>query len=147
QLLDWGFLKRIVLIGLLTASVTFTVFAYELYNDSDVVQARNAAFSALVIAELLRSFGARSEVRTVFQVGVFSNMRLFAIVTVSLALQVLIHHSPLLERLSGPEPLSLGQCAAWLMLGSFPLLVIELGKVLRQSQTTRLPTNTGRVLP
>src|SRR5262245_53248194 len=53
QLLDWPFLKRIALIGFLTARVPLTVFAYELHNDSDVVQARNAAFSALVIAELL----------------------------------------------------------------------------------------------
>ena len=137
QLLDWPFLKRIALIG----------FAYELHNDSDVVQARNAAFSALVIAELLRSFGARSEARTVFQVGLFSNIRLLAIVAMSLALQVLIHHSPILERLFGTESLSLGQCAAWLVLGSIPLLVIELEKILRQSQATRLQTSTGRVLP
>jgi Ca2+-transporting ATPase len=147
QLLDWTFLKRIAFIGFLTASVALTVFAYELYNDSDVAQARNAAFSALVIAELLRSFGARSETHTIFQVGLFSNVRLFAIVILSLSLQVLIHHLPILERLFGTEPLSLGQCAAWIVLGSLPLLAIELEKILRQSQTTRLQTSTGPVLP
>src|SRR5499426_969300 len=86
QLLDQAFLKHIALIGFLTAGVTLIVFAYEFYANNDVTQARNAAFSALVIAELLRSFGARSEVRTVFQVGLFSNIRLFAIVIISLAL-------------------------------------------------------------
>lgn len=146
QLLDWVFLKRIALIGFLTAGVTLTVFAYEFYADSDVTQARNAAFSALVIAELLRSFGARSEVHTVFQVGLFSNIRLLAIVIISLALQLLIHHWPVLERLFGTEPLSLAQCAAWIVLGIIPLLVIELGKVLRQSQTARLQPSTGRAL-
>jgi Ca2+-transporting ATPase len=147
QLLDWVFLKRIALIGFLTAGVTLTVFAYEFYADSDVTQARNAAFSALVIAELLRSFGARSEVRTVFQVGLFSNIRLFAIVIISLALQVLIHYWPVLERLFGTEPLSLAQCAAWVALGSIPLLVIELEKILRQAQMARLQPGTGRALP
>lgn len=147
QLLDWAFLRRITLIGFLTASVALTVFAYELYADSSLAQARNAAFSALVIAELLRSFGARSEVHTVFQMGLFSNVRLFAIVAISLALQLLIHHLPVLERLFGTEPLSLAQCAAWMVLGIIPLLVIELGKVLRQSQTTRLQPSTGRALP
>jgi Ca2+-transporting ATPase len=147
QLLDWTFLKRIALIGFLTASVALTVFAYEFCADSDVTQARNAAFSALVIAELLRSFGARSEVRTVFQVGLFSNIRLFAIVIISLALQLLIHHWPVLERLFGTEPLSLTQCAVWVALGSIPLLMIELEKILRQAQMARLQTGTGRALP
>src|SRR5262249_45427688 len=102
-------------------------------------------FSALVIAELLRSFGARSEDYTVFQVGLFSNMRLFAIVITSLTLQLLIHYVPVLQRLFGAEPVSLGQGTAWLMLGSLPLLVIELGKILRRSQTTRLQASSGRV--
>jgi P-type Ca2+ transporter type 2C len=147
QLLDWTFLKRIALIGFLTASVALTVFAYELYNDSDVVQARNAAFSALVMAEMLRSFGARSETHTIFRLGLLSNVRLFAVVIISLALQLLIHHLPILERLFGTEPLSLGQCVAWVVLGSIPLLAIELEKILRHSQTTRPQTSTGRVLP
>ena len=133
-MLDWVFLKRIALIGFLTAGVTLIVFAYEFYANNDVTQARNAAFSALVIAELLRSFGARSEVRTVFQVGLFSNIRLFAIVIISLALQLLIHYWPVLERLFGTEPLSLAQCATWVTLGAVPLSVIEFGKILRQSR-------------
>jgi len=146
ELLDWAFLKRIMLIGFLTASVALAVFAYELYTDNDVAQARSAAFSALVIAELLRSFGARSEDYTVFQVGLFSNVRLFAIVIISLTLQFLIHYVPVLQRLFGTEPISLVQGAAWLLLGSLPLLVIELEKILRRSQTTRRQTSTGRIL-
>jgi Ca2+-transporting ATPase len=128
QLLDWAFLRRIALIGFLTASVALTVFAYELYTGGGVGSARNAAFSALVIAELLRSFGARSEVHTIFQVGLFSNMRLFAIVTISLALQLLIHYLPALQRLFGTEPISPAQGAVWVALGAIPLLVIELKK-------------------
>ena len=34
-------------------------FGWELRIDGNVVEARNAAFSVLVLAELLRSFGAR----------------------------------------------------------------------------------------
>jgi Ca2+-transporting ATPase len=146
ELLDWAFLKRIALIGFLTASVALAAFAYELYTDGNIAQARSAAFSALVIAELLRSFGARSEDYTVLQVGPFSNMRLFAIVSISLTLQLLIHNVLILQRLFGTEPISLVQGAVWLMLGAIPLLVIELEKVLRRSQTTRLQTSTGRVL-
>jgi Ca2+-transporting ATPase len=134
QLIDRVFLRRIALIGCLTAGVALSAFAYELYADNSIDDARNAAFSALVIAELLRSFGARSETRTIFQIGLFSNMRLFAIVAISFALQLWIHHSPILERLFGTEPISFLQCVAWFALGAVPLLILEVSKVIRQSQ-------------
>ncbi|HSF31312.1 MAG TPA: cation-translocating P-type ATPase C-terminal domain-containing protein, partial [Candidatus Tectomicrobia bacterium] len=117
----------------LTAAVALSAFAYEWYTDGNLDQARDAAFSALVIAELLRAFGARSDVRTIWQVGVFSNMRLFMIVTASFALQLAIHHLPTLQTLFRTEPISLGQCAAWIALGSVPLIALELRKVLFRS--------------
>jgi len=132
QLIDRAFLQRIVLIGCMTAGVALSVFAYEFYADNSVEDARNAAFSALVIAELLRSFGARSEVHTVWQIGLFSNMRLFGIVVASFALQLLIHHLPVLETLFGTEPISLTQCVVWVVLGAVPLSVLEFSKMLRQ---------------
>lgn len=124
-----------------------TGFAYELYADGGVAQARNAAFSALVIAELLRSFGARSNEKKVWQIGLFSNMRLFGIVAVSFVLQLLIHHLSMLETLFGTKPVSVAQCMAWVGLGAIPLLVLELGKVLRQPPSNRLQTSTGYSTP
>jgi Ca2+-transporting ATPase len=146
QLIDRAFLQRIALTGVLTAGVALSAFAYELYVDGSLAQARNAAFSALVIAELLRSFGARSETRTIVQVGLFSNMRLFAIVMISFALQLWIHHSPVLETLFGTEPISVAQCVAWVALGSVPLLTLEVSKFLRQSRLALLHPTKGRSL-
>jgi Ca2+-transporting ATPase len=143
QLIDRAFLGRIVLIGLLTASVALFAFAYEIYAGSGVEQARNAAFTALVIAELLRSFGARSEVRTVAQVGLFSNMRLCVIVAVSFALQLLIYHWPVLQVLFGAEPISLRQYVGWFVLGSIPLIVLEVHKVIRHAKPAQLHTSEG----
>ncbi|HEX2518725.1 MAG TPA: cation-translocating P-type ATPase, partial [Castellaniella sp.] len=139
ELVDWSFLQRIALTGCLTAAVALSAFAYEWYIDGSLEQARNAAFSALVIAELLRAFGARSEVQTVWQVGLFSNMRLFAIVVASFALQLAIHHLPTLQTLFRTEPISVGQCAAWIALGAVPLIALELNKILRRSRMVGKP--------
>jgi Ca2+-transporting ATPase len=133
-LFNWNFLKLTLLTGLLTAGVTLGVFAYELYIDNSLEQARDAAFTALVIAELLRSFGARSEQRTIWQIGLFSNLRLFLIVAVSFALQLAIHHVPMLQKLFQIEPVSLDQCVVWIGVGSIPLIVLELRKVIRRPQ-------------
>ena len=87
-------------------------------SHGELATARNAAFSTLVFAELLRSFGARSETKLVHEVGLFSNLRLFAVVAVSFGLQLWIHHAPALERLFGIQPISLRQCLAWIAIGS-----------------------------
>lgn len=126
------FLTLTLFTGLLTASVTLGVFAYELYIDNSLEQARDAAFTALVIAELLRAFGARSERRTIWQIGLFSNLRLFLVVAVSFALQLAIHHVPMLQTLFQIEPVSLNQCVGWIGVGFIPLIVLELRKVIRR---------------
>jgi Ca2+-transporting ATPase len=132
HMVDRDFLQRIVLIGCLTAGVALSAFAYEWYVDGSLTEARNATFSVLVIAELLRAFGARSNVKTIWQVGLFSNLRLVVIVVASFALQLAIHHIPALHTLFGTAPLSLRQCVAWLALGAIPLMVLELWKVLHR---------------
>jgi Ca2+-transporting ATPase len=137
-LFNWNFLKLTLLTGLLTAGVTLGVFAYELYIDNSLEQARDAAFTALVIAELLRAFGARSEQRTIWQIGLFSNLRLFLIVAVSFALQLAIHHVSMLQKLFQIEPVTLNQCVVWIGVGSIPLIILELRKVIRRPQTKKV---------
>jgi Ca2+-transporting ATPase len=144
QLMDRAFLTRTVLIGVLTAGVALTAFAYEWSSDGNVADARNAAFAALVIAELLRSFGARSEIRTVARLGFFSNIRLFVIVIMSFALQLLIYHWPALAMFFGTKPVSLAHWVAWVVLGAVPLMTLEVIKVLRQARRTlRSPRRNG----
>ena len=82
-----------------------------------------------MIAELLRAFGVRSDTHTVWQMGLLSNVQLFVIVMASFALQLAIPHLSALPALFGTTPISLGQCVAWVGLGSLPLLVLELRKV------------------
>jgi len=137
ELLNRNLLKQTLFAGLLTASVTLGVFAYEFHIvGNSLEQARDAAFTALVIAELLRAFGARSEHRTIWQMGMFSNMRLFLIVAVSFALQLAIHHVPMFQTLFQIEPVSLHQCVAWIGVGFIPLIVLELRKVIRYRAVT-----------
>lgn len=141
QLMDRDFLRLTALTGVLTAGVTLAAFAYEFYIDGSLEQARDAAFTVLVIAELMRSFGARSSTLTVWQVGLFSNIRLFLIVLASFGLQIAIHHVESLQTVFGIEPLTLTQCVTWVGLGVVPLLVLETAKILSRTAplTVRQP--------
>src|SRR4029453_12998259 len=94
QLLDRSLLVRIAWTGMITAGVALAAFAYEFYGNDNLAQARNAAFSTLVIDELLRAFSARSTEQTIWQIGLLSNLRLFGIVTVSLLFQLVAQNLP-----------------------------------------------------
>ncbi len=131
-LINRDLIKLTLFTGLLTASITLGVFAYELYiAGSSLEQARDAAFTTLVIAGLLRAFGARSEQRAIWEISMFSNIRLFLVVAVCFGLQLAIHHVPMFQTLFGVEPITLSQCVGWFAVGFIPLIVLELRKVIR----------------
>jgi len=131
QLLDSEFVRLTLLTGFLTATAALSAFAYEFYlADDGLKHARDAMFTTLVIAELMRAFGARSNGRTIFEVGLLSNLWLFLIIALSFSLQVTIHHVPALRSLFSIEPLSLEHCVVWMGLGFMPLMVLEIRKIL-----------------
>ncbi len=129
-LADRALLRPILVTALLTAAVTLGTFVFELRSGAGIATARNAAFSVLVFAELLRAFGARSETRPVWRLGLFSNLRLLAVVATSFVLQLVIHHYAPMEALFQTEPISAAQCAAWIALGAVPAAAQELQKLV-----------------
>ncbi|HKD67936.1 MAG TPA: cation-translocating P-type ATPase [Candidatus Binataceae bacterium] len=135
EIINRAFFGRLAFTGCLTAGAALAAFAWEFYGHGDVATARNAAFSALVIAELLRSFGARSNVRTVWEIGLFSNWRLFLIVAGSFALQLAIYFFAPLEIFFNTKPVSPSMLARWIMLGMIPLAVLEIAKIISRQRS------------
>ncbi|MGO9061308.1 MAG: cation-translocating P-type ATPase [Candidatus Binataceae bacterium] len=136
EIIDRAFFARLALTGALTAGAALAAFAWEFYTHGDVAAARNGAFSTLVVAELLRSFGARSNVRTVWEVGLFSNLRLVLVVAASFVLQFAIYRFALLEMLFATGPVSIARFAAWFALGMIPLAVLEAIKIISRPRGT-----------
>jgi Ca2+-transporting ATPase len=123
---------RVALVGLLQATVTLTVFAWAL-QERDLTEARNLAFSTLVFAELLRAFSARSATQPFWEIGLFTNVRLFGIVAVSMLVQIGIHHIPATQQLFQIGSLGLMDCAMSVAIGFIPVTVQELFKLLRRA--------------
>jgi Ca2+-transporting ATPase len=63
----------------LTAGVAFAVY-FTCAEDGTPETARTYAFAVLVFAELLRSFGARSETKPVWRISLFTNLNLLIVV-------------------------------------------------------------------
>lgn len=88
----------------------------------------------LVFAELLRSFGARSETKSVWRIPLATNLNLVIVVAISFALQVLSQHNAMLGSFLKSSSMPFLDCLALLALGTLPLLVLEIVKRLRHPQ-------------
>jgi Ca2+-transporting ATPase len=131
RITDSRFLRTMCLTGFLTASVAFAVYLYVL-NQGNLEAARTYAFAVLVFAELLRSFGGRSETKPIWRISFFTNINLAIVVSVSFGLQVWTQHNTVLGRFLKTSYMPLTDCLGLLALGTIPLLVLEMVKQARK---------------
>jgi Ca2+-transporting ATPase len=129
QMANAEFLRTMFLTGALTALVAFAVYFYALKSET-IELARTHAFAALVFAELLRSFGARSETRPIWRMNLFSNVNLLAVVAISFALQIWTQHSLVLMKFLKTAHVPLRDGLLLLALGAIPLFALEFRKLL-----------------
>ncbi len=132
KITDRGFLRRMFLTGILTGGVSFAAFVYTLRTDS-VEVARAAAFTVLVFAELLRSFGVRSETKPIWRIAFFSNRNLVLVVAISIALQLWSQQIGILGALLKTPPIPWRDGLVLFALGAIPLLVLEAVKAFRST--------------
>lgn len=128
---DRSFFRTMLYTGLLTASVSLAVYLYALrYESLDI--ARTHAFAALVYAEILRSFGCRSETKTIWSIGLLSNLKLVAVAVAAILFQPWTHHNGLLGTFLKTTTMSWSECLVLLAIGAIPLVVLETLKIARQ---------------
>lgn len=132
RLADRGFVATMAITGVLTSAVSFGAYLYALPRE-DLAMARAHAFGVLVIAELLRSFGCRSETKTIWELGFRSNTKLAVVVVISLLIQWWSHRSGFLESFLKTPEMPWGHSFVLFVFGAIPLLVMEGVKVIRRS--------------
>jgi P-type Ca2+ transporter type 2C len=134
RVIDQQMQLGVVFVGLVMALVTLATIDLELpgglvEGSANLVEARTAAFTVLVLAQLFNTFNSRSERVSAFR-GLFTNRWLWAAIALSLLLQVLVVHLPLLNRAFGTTPLSVGDWARCFAMASLVLWADELKKLL-----------------
>ena len=135
RIADGGFLQTMFLTGILTAGVSFGVYLYGLKSETPEL-ARTHAFAALVFAELLRSFGARSETKPLWRIPLLTNVNLLLVVLVSFALQIGSHHIRPLAIVLKTSLVPLSDCLMLLGLSLIPVVGIEAMKRLRRKRAS-----------
>ena len=120
--------RSIVEIGLLMSVLVLVGFQF-LGGSGE--HAQTVAFSTLVFVQLAHTFNARSEKKSIFNIGIFSNKYLVGAVLLSVGLQISVVYTPGLQPLFGTVPLNMEEWVVILVLSSVVLLVGELKKKVR----------------
>ena len=136
RITDRSFLGTMFLTGFLTAGVSFAVYLYGLKTETEEL-ARTHAFAVLVFAELLRSFGCRSETKPVWRIPLLSNLNLLLIVGLSFGLQFWGHHKETLGRFLKTSVMDISDCLMLLVVSVIPLAVLEAVKYVRNLRKDR----------
>jgi Ca2+-transporting ATPase len=133
RITDRHFLQTMFLTGFLTAGVAFVVYYYVLQTKS-TEEARTSSFTVLVFAELLRSFGTRSETKPIWRIPLFTNLNLVIVVALSFGLQLLSQHNVMLGRFLKTTFMPWSDGLLLLAIAAIPMLVLEAVKVMRRAR-------------
>ncbi|MDO5100688.1 MAG: cation-translocating P-type ATPase [Eubacteriales bacterium] len=101
------------------------------HNDIEGLQhARTMAFVVLSVSQLFHAFNLRSEDKSIFKVGIFSNKWLVGSLFAGLLVQICVIYVPFLANAFKVIPLNLTDWAIVLGMAVIPLVVNEIAKLL-----------------
>ena len=139
--IDGRMWAQVVGIGLVMAVAT--LLTLDMYlpgglieGSHDLRNARTAAFTVLVFAQLFNSFNARSDTTSAFR-HAFANKWLWASVGLAVVLQVCVVHVGFLNLAFGTAPLAPAQWLACIGMASTVLWFSELWKLLDRAVARR----------
>lgn len=130
------FYKEMFFIGFITAIMALALYGY-LLKTSDELTARTYAFSFLVFAELFRSFACRSDEKTFFQMGAFSNIFHLIAVAIPLVFQIWLHHNDTFQSVFKVKHLEWRDCLVMIVVTLIPVTFLEIRKLIKQQRKLR----------
>lgn len=133
-----GFAASMLFYGVLVGAITLAAFWLGEYVLSDPTvadgTANTMAFTTLVLGELTRAFAVRSETRSIFEIGIFSNSAMNKAFVVSLAMQLAVLLIAPLQTIFKIQPLTLVEWCVVIGLSLIPLIVSEITKAISRQK-------------
>jgi Ca2+-transporting ATPase len=128
-ILHGGVLGYIVGFGALLAVVSLAV-GFSLWKDSPDGPWRTVLFSTLIFSQLALALEVRSEKRSLFSIGLFSNRAMVGAVTLGIALQLALIYVPFLQRVFDTVALSATDLAIAFGAGLAVIVAVEIQKLI-----------------
>ncbi|WP_246659349.1 HAD-IC family P-type ATPase [Rhizobium sp. FY34] len=123
-------IRRVLEATLVMGLGGFAFYAYLLTHGYSEVEARNLLLLLLVFFENFQTFACRSERRSVFSMGLFSNPLLLSVVVAAQVLHLSAAYIPWLRDTLEVQPVTLAQWFTVMLIGSSVLIVLEVDKFI-----------------
>lgn len=104
-----GLKNKIIIRGILIGLCTLLTFRIGEFYGMDLNTCRTLALCTLILSQLIHVFECRSEKHSIFQINLFSNIYLFAAVSVSITMLLGVIYLPFLQTVFHTVALNLGQ--------------------------------------
>ncbi len=114
---------RVLLVGFLLLFGSFALFKMVLQQGGSLEVARTVSVNVFVFGEMFYLFNCRSLTRSMFAIGLFSNLWLIGGVLTMALLQVLYVYAPFMNKMFQSAPLGLKEWA-WILAFSFMIYTI-----------------------
>lgn len=119
--------------GLFIAFCSLVAFTYVLFVEKEGVgRARTAAFIVLAVAQLFQALNSRHQMKSIFELGFFTNLKLIYALLISLVLQLSVVYLPFMQKIFKTENLTLFDWVLVIVLSSLPFWTMELVKMLNK---------------
>lgn len=123
-----GLIARILYQGAMVGLLALTAFI--IGERVDVTTGRTMAFAVLALSQLSHVFNVRSNTKSAFEVGLFTNTRLLGAVVFSALLQIAVITIPVLSNIFKVKALGGQQWLIVVVLSLAPLLIVEVEKLI-----------------
>jgi Ca2+-transporting ATPase len=103
-------------------------------SPEDLPRARALAFAVLSISPMYHALNCRSQTRSIFQLGLFTNRAIWGAIAIGVALQAMALYIPALTPIFKTVPLSAADVVLVFALAALPLVIGELIKVFLRAR-------------
>jgi len=118
---------RMLIVGVTMMIGTLAVF--KLYNpETNLIYAQTMAFSTLMMYQMFNVLNCRSEFTSLFKVGVFSNMKLWGAILLSIIMQIIVVQISFFNDKFHTIPLTLMDWFYVVLVSSTVLIIVEIYK-------------------
>ncbi|HEY5369978.1 MAG TPA: cation-translocating P-type ATPase [Hanamia sp.] len=122
---------RIVWVGMLMAGIALSMQAWALKNG---LHWQTIVFNVVCMSQMGNVLAIRSEMQSLFSIGIFSNKPLIAAVLMTFLLQFMITFIPFLQSIFKTQPLSLNEFILVGIASSLVFFAVEIDKAISRSK-------------
>lgn len=119
--------------GFFIALCSFLSFVFVLsVEKAPIEKARTVAFIVLSCTQLFHAFNCRSNIKSLFELGVLTNKKLIYATLISFLLQIAVVHIPFFQKIFKTEALGFLDWILIVIISSFSLWAVEIVKMFNR---------------